>query len=79
MIPFLKVYFANPLSKETSSYDNYVSKLVQSYLEEVNHELIDLYLRKVCKTVAETLKRQRRNQYGFGDDMNSLDFIEQRI
>ena len=40
---------------------------------------MDLYLRKVCKTVAETLKKQRGNQYGFGDDINSSDFIAKNM
>ena len=44
-IPSLKIYFANPLSKETSLYGIEVSKSIQSYLEEVDHELMDLYLR----------------------------------
>ena len=78
-IPSLKVYFANPLGKEASPYGIDVSKLIQSYLEGVDHELMDLYLRKVCKAVAETLKKQRGNQYGFGGDINSSDFIAKNM
>ena len=78
-IPSLKIYFTNPLSNETSPYGIHVSKSIQSYLTEVDHELMDLYLKKVCKTVAETLKRQRGNQYGFGDDMNRSDVIAKNV
>ena len=48
-------------------------------MEEVDHELINVYLRKVCKTVVETLKRQRGNQYGFGDDVNGSNFIAKNM
>ena len=78
-IPALKPFFADPLKqKKTPTYGVGVSQILHSYLGEIDHEMMDLYLRKVCKTVAEILKRQRGNQYGFGDEVDSADFITKK-
>ena len=37
---------------------------------------MNVYLKKMCLTIAESLKRQRGNQYGFGDDPDSWDHVE---
>ena len=58
-IPALKPFFADPLKQKTPTDGVGVSQNLHRYLGEIDHEMMDLYLRKVCKTVAEILKRQR--------------------
>ena len=38
-----------------------------------------LYLKQICGTLAVILKRQRGNQYGFGDDPDSPDHITKNM
>ena len=40
---------------------------------------MNVYLKKMCLTIAESLKRQRGNQYGFGDDPDSWDHVEKNL
>ena len=70
-IPSLASYFLSPHLKETSPYGTYVSQSLSLYLQSVDQVTMDLYLKKLCSTIGDALKRQRGDQYGFGDNPNS--------
>ena len=74
-IQSLAPYFLNPKKKESSPYGVEVSKSLEEYLQSTDPEIMNFYLKKMCLVIAEILKRQRGNQYGFGDVVNSDDFI----
>ena len=78
-IPALKLYFFNPNVKETSIYGTDVSQGLTDYLKTCDQSLMDLYLKTLCSTLGDTLKRQRGNQYGFGDDPNSEDLVTNNL
>jgi hypothetical protein len=70
-IPTLTPFFLDPHKKETSPYGPNVCDSLAAYLSSVDTVLMDRYLKQLCAKVAEALKRQRGNQFGFGDDSNS--------
>ena len=70
-LPALQEFFANPLQKETTCYGVEVCKHLAVYIDNCDKALMDRYLKKICKELAIILKRQRGNQYGFGDDPES--------
>ena len=70
-IPSLKKFFLNPLERETSPYGSNVCLKVKEFTDKCNQELMDLYLKQICTKLAEILKRQRGDQYGFGDNPES--------
>ena len=45
---------------------------LKEYLESCDFEMMDRYLKRICIELSIILKRQRGNQYGFGNDLNSL-------
>ena len=49
------------------------------FVNECDKELMNVYLRKMCTTIAESLKRQRGDQYGFGDNPDSLDHVAKNL
>ena len=67
-VPSMKKYFLYPLQKETSPYGVEVCKYIVKYLEECDMDLMNRYLSKICNQLAIILKRQRGDQYGFGDN-----------
>ena len=78
-IPALQPYFLEPFQKETSPYGIDVCKCLSQFTENCDKELMDLYLKEVCRKLAETLKRQRGNQYGFGEDPNSSELVTKNL
>ena len=78
-IPAIKPFLANPLNKVISLYCIDVSEYLCNYVGEIDLCLINLYLNKVSKTVAELLKEERSNQYGFGIDKGSNDLITKNM
>ena len=78
-IPALKPYFLNPAVKETSPYGIDVVESLSKYLQQCNKDLMDLYLKTICSTLANSLKRQRGNQYGFGDDPDSNELVTKNL
>ena len=63
-IPALEPFFLNPHARETSHYGVDVSKGLSDYLSTCDKEIMDLYLKTVCSTLGDMLKRQRGDQYG---------------
>ena len=70
-IPSLSPYFLNPFKRESSPYGVEVCNKLAQYLQSTDHVIMNLYIKKICKTIAAILKRQRGNQYGFGDKKDS--------
>ena len=70
-IPSLAPFFLDPLKKESSPYGVNVCQKLAEYVVTSSTELMDSYLKQVCDTLGVVLKRQRGDQYGFGDDANS--------
>ena len=78
-IPSMTPYFLNPHKKETSPYGTNVCQSLSVFLKSVNVNTMDVYLKTLCSTIADALKRQRGNQYGFGDDPNSIDLVTKNL
>ena len=78
-IPYLQPYFLDPTVKKSSPYGVDVSKAISDFGDECDKDLMNVYLKKMCLTIAESLKRQRGNQYGFGDDPDSWDHVEKNL
>ena len=49
------------------------------FLKQCDQELMDKHLKTVCFKLAETLKQQRGNQYGFGNDPDSDDLDSKNL
>ena len=79
-IPSLKEFFPDPLQKETTPYGVEVCKCLQQYLEEeCDKDMMNRYLTQICTELGIILKRQRGNQYGFGDDPDSPAHIRKNM
>ena len=53
---------------------------IHQYINGTNSELMDIYLRKLCHTIiGDALKRQRRDQYGFGDKSGSPEIVKRNL
>ena len=74
-IPSMVPYFLNPHLKETSPYGTSVCESLSMYLKTVDHVMMDMYLQKLCLKIGDALKRQRGDQYGFGDNPDSKDLV----
>ena len=70
-IPSLSPYFLNPFVRETSPYGVQVCSTLSNYVETVDEILMDTYLKQLTSTIGDALKRQRGDQYGFGDNPES--------
>ena len=77
--PSMRKYFLDPLQKETSPYGVEVCKYIVVYLEECDMDLMNLYLSQICNQLAIILKRQRGDQYGFGDNPDSPSHIQKNM
>ena len=75
----LSPYFLDPLKRESSPYGIEVCKRLSEYLKSIDQTLMNLYIKKMCTTIAIILKRQRGNQYGFGDQENNPDHVKQNM
>ena len=78
-IPSMKPYFLNPHVKETSPYGPNVCKSLSTYIDSTNIELMDIYLKKLCHAIGDALKRQRGDQYGFGDEPDSPELVTRNL
>ena len=74
-IAALAPYFLNPTKKETSPYGVNVAENIRDFLNTVDLDVMNMYLKLICTKIAKILKRQRGNQYGFGDDAESNDCV----
>ena len=70
-VPALKQFYLDPFNKHTSPYGTDVAQDILKYTQQCSTDLMNTYLKQVCNKLADGLKRQRGNQYGFGDDPNS--------
>ena len=70
-VPSLQEFFLDPLQKETTCYGVDVCKNLKEYVESCDVDMMNRYLKQICTELSIVLKRQRGNQYGFGDDPNS--------
>ena len=73
------VRYLNKLVRQTSPYGVDVAKSLSDFVNESDKQLMNIYLKIICSTVAEVLKRQRGNQYGFGDDPNSDELVTRNL
>ena len=78
-LPALQEFFSNPFQKETTCYGVEVCKHLADYVDSCDKQMMDRYLKKMCNELAIILKRQRGNQYGFGDDPDSTMDIRKNI
>ena len=78
-IPSLKPYYLNPFDRETSPYGVQVCRTLSDYIETIDDKLMDTYLKQLTSTIGDALKRQRGNQYGFGDDPESPDLVTKNL
>ena len=75
----MKPFFLNPLVRETSPYGLDVCKSLAIYVSSVDQEILDIYLRKLCDCIGDALKRQRGDQYGFGDNIDSPELVTRNL
>ena len=66
-LPALQEFFSNPFQKETTCYGVEVCKHLADYVDSCDKQMMDRYLKKICNELAIILKKQRGNQYVFGD------------
>ena len=78
-IPSMEAYFLNPHVKETSPCGTNVCQCLSNFLETVDHTLMDVYLKKLCSTIGDALKRQRGDQYAFGDNPESEELVTKNL
>ena len=78
-IPSLKDYFLHPLKKETSPYGVKVCQALKEFVENSDKDLMNKYLKSICSTLAVILKRQRGDQYGFGENEDSPSHIKKKM
>ena len=79
-LPSLKPYWLDPLDPKTSPYGVEVCKALKDYLAgSCDRELMSTYLRQICTEAAAVLKRQRGDQYGFGDNPDSHQHISKNM
>ena len=67
----LQEFFSNPFQEETTCFGVEVCKHLADYVDSCDKQMMDRYLKKICNELAIIFKRQRENQYGFGDDPDS--------
>ena len=75
----MKPYYLNPHVKETSTYGPNVCKSLSMYINTIDNDLMDMYLKKLCSSIGEALKRQRGDQYGFGDNPDSAELVTRNL
>ena len=78
-ITAMREFFLHPLKKESAPYGLEVSIALKVFIESCDKDLMAKYLKQVCNELAIILKRQRGNQYGFGDDPDSSDHIKKNM
>ena len=77
--PSLEDFFLDPFKKATSCYGVGVCTALKEYIETTDKEMMNRYLKKICKELGLILKRQRGNQYGFGDEIDSSQDIRKNM
>ena len=70
-LPALQEFFSNPFQKVTTCYRVEVCKHLADYVDSCHKQMMDRYLKKIRNELAIVLKKQRGNQYRFGDDPGS--------
>ena len=78
-IPALQPYFLDPFNKKTSPYGVEVLKALSEYVDSCDKPLMNAHLKNVCLLLADTLQRQRGNQYGFGDNPESEELVTKNL
>ena len=75
----LEPFWQAPFEKNTSPYGVDVMKALQDYTNDCDKETMDMSLKDMCSHMAATLKRQRGDAYGFGDNEDSDEHITKNI
>eukprot|EP00111_Clytia_hemisphaerica_P016701 TCONS_00049517-protein len=70
-LPSMQTFFLDPLKDATSPYGVNVCLKLKGFISECDQTLMESYLKQISQGLGCILKRQRGNQYGFGDDGNS--------
>ena len=79
ILPSLKTYFLDSFDPKTSPYGVEVCKSISCYLSTCDKDLLNLYMKQVCNQNAVILKRQRGNQYGFDDEVDSPQHVTKNM
>ena len=74
-IPALQPYFLYPHQKQTSLYAVDVAGSLQEFIDHTDGELMELYLKKPCSVLPESLKMQRETRDDFRQDPASESHI----
>ena len=78
-LPSLKSYWLDPFDQKTSPYGVDVCKAIKDYISGCDREIMSTYLKQICYQAAVVLKRQRGDQYGFGDNPDSPQHISKNM
>jgi hypothetical protein len=78
-IKALAKFWQPPFQKSCSPYGVDVMESLREYTNTCDHELMNNCLWDITKAMAVTLKRQRGNAYGFGDEENSEDHVTKNL
>ena len=73
-LPSIKEGWINPLSS-SAPYPKEIGQAILRAIEAQDKELLDKYLKELCKTMATILRRQRGNAYDFGEEKNSSESV----
>ena len=74
-IKSLEPFWQDPFKKNSSPFGVDVLEALQRYTDTCDKETMDKSLKDITKHMAATLKRQRGDAYGFGDNPNSDDYV----
>lgn len=78
-IESLAPFWQQPFDKATSPYGIDVMQSLERFTQECNKEVMDKCLEDMLAHMAVTLKRQRGNAYGFGDESDSDEHVSKNI
>ena len=67
----VKTVPSESLVRETSPCGVQVCRTLSEYIETVDEDLMETYLKQLTSTVGDALKWQWGDQYGFGDNSDS--------
>jgi len=75
----LAPFWQRPFNNDSSPYGIDVMKSLQQYTQNCNKPAMNKSIKDILLHMAATLKRQRGNAYGFGDDVDSEEHITKNV
>ena len=76
--PTLRLAWIDPFSKK-SPYDPCIAKAISEAIDKFDQAVLDKYLKKLCRKMAQVLKKQRGNAYNFGNDKDSPELVTKQL